>query len=503
MSDENKNIDDSKKPVLNEIATVNRDPLFMDYIGRTLLNPDKTLKSEGGGKGIELYEDLMRDPEIRQAMQTRRLAITGREWEVIPVSDRRQDQKIAEFVTKALKRCNFDNSRKALLSAIVLGFKVAEIIWEYAEGSIWIKQIIGKPSRRFTFDLQNNLRMLTIKNMIEGEELPQRKFQVFSWGSDNGSPFGFGLGSSLYWLDWFGKNSLKFWMIFADKFGSPTAIGKYPPGTQKDQQDALMSALEAIQQESAIKIPDTMVIELLEAARTGSVDTYERLCNYLDTKKTKLILGQTLTSEVGDKGSYAASQTHNDVRKEIVKADADELCESLNGQLIKWLVDYNFPGVTEYPQVWVRTEDEEDLKPLAERDQILVNIGVPVTKKYFYDTYGIPEPKEGEETVSAPNVGAGLKPAQGIDQQFAEGKPFTPDQQAIEDLKNSTVENWEEMLQPMIEPIMQMIEDSSTLDEVKAKIMEAYGIMDDSKVADLLAKAMFNADAFGRLNAGS
>ncbi|MBI5410163.1 MAG: DUF935 family protein [Nitrospirae bacterium] len=392
--------DDTKKPELNEIATVEKD-IYMDYIGRTLINPDKTLKTEGSGKGIELYEDLLRDPEIRQAMQTRRLAVVGREWEIIPGSDKSADIKIADYVKEVLLSCNFDNGRKALLSAIVLGFKTTEIMWEYSEGSIWINRFIGKPSRRFIFDLDNNLRLITMRNMIGGEAVPSRKFQVFAWGSDNGSPFGYGLGSSLYWMDWFAKNTLKFWMIFADKFGSPTAVGKYPNGTTTEQQGKLLSAIETIQTEAAIAIPDTMIIELLEAARQGSMDTYERLCNYLDKKKTKLILGQTLTSDVGDKGSYAASQTHNDVREEYIKADADELCQALNGQVIKWLVDYNFPNVKRYPKIWIRTDDEEDLKPLAERDQILLNMGARITHQYIHETYGIPEPQEGEELIIA------------------------------------------------------------------------------------------------------
>lgn len=505
MSADDKLINDSEKPVLDEIAVIEKD-IYQGFIGNTLINPDKTLKSESGGKGVEIYEDILRDPEIRQAMQTRRLAVTGREWEVIPASEDSRDVKIAEFIEEAFLKCNFDVGRRQLLSAIVIGFKVSEIMWEYSEGSVWIKRFLGKESRRFTFDTKRNLKLLTLSNMIEGEEVPPRKFQVFSWGSENDTPFGYGLGASLYWLDWFGKNSLKFWLIFADKFGTPTTIGKYPTGTAKAQQDVLLEALESIQQEAAIKIPDTMTIELLEAARTGSIDTYEKLCNYLDKKKTKLILGQTLTSDIGDKGSYAASQTHDDVRKEIVKADADELCEALNAQVVRWLVDYNFPNVTKYPQVWIRTEDETDLKPLAERDRIIaVDIGVPVTKKYFYDTYGIPEPQEGEEVIVIPArpgsfFTAGL-PTSGNDKgnQFTEGKTFTPEQQEIEELKKASIDNWEERMSPMIEPIKKIIEDSATLDEAKAKIMEAFGIMDDAKMTEMLARAIFMADVYGRL----
>ena len=487
---------DEKKPITDEIAGVEKD-IFRDYFGKIQLNPDKILKSESGGKGIEIYEDLLRDSQVGSTLQTRRLAVVGKEWDVVPAREKRQDVKIAEFVKEVLLGFNYDAARRALLSGIVLGYKPAEIMWEYSEGDIWIKDIIGRASRRFVFDLKNNLRLLTPANMIEGEELPEKKFVVYKNISDNGSPYGDGLGRLLYWPCWFKKNAIKFWMIFADKFGSPTVIGKYPAGTIKEQQDALLAALEAIQQESAIKIPDNMIIELLEAARQGSVNTYESLCGFMDAAISKVMLGQTLTTEVGDKGSYAASQTHNDVRKDYIKADADGLCEAQNNSLIRWIVDYNFPGVGEYPKIWIRTEQEKDLKPLAERDAILVqNIGLPVSQQYFYDTYGIPKPEEGEDLVKTQGQGAW-----GKGQQFAEGKIFTPEQQALEGFKNSAVTDWQKNMEPLLEPLRQIIEEAATLEEAKARIMDAFGIMDDAKISELIAKAIFAADAWGRLNA--
>ena len=390
-------------PVLDEIAIAEKD-IYQDYTGTTLLNPDRILRSESGGRGIELFEDLLRDDQVGSNMETRALAVVGREWEVIPATEKRPDLRIADFVREVLLACNYDDARKSLLSGIVLGFKPAEVMWEYSEGDIWIREIVAKASRRFAFDLSRRLRLLTPRNMVEGEAVPERKFVVYTHVSANGSPYGDGLGRLLYWPVWFKKNAIKFWMIFADKFGSPTAVGKYPPGTPASLQDDLLAAIDAIQQESAIRIPNNVEIELLEARRSGSTDTYEKLCAFMNAAISKVLLGQTLTTEVGERGSYAASQTHEQVRRDYIKADADSLSAVLNRQLVRWIVDYNFPGTTRYPKVWIRTEAEKDLLPLAERDKLLItDMGIPVTKKYIYSTYGIPEPREGEEVV-------GLKP---------------------------------------------------------------------------------------------
>lgn len=386
-------------PVTDEIAGAANDiTLFGDYLGtKRLANPDRLLRSEG--KGLELYEDLMRDPQVRACLQSRRLSVVGREWEVVPAGEEAEDLKTSDFVRRALLAFDFDSARYALLGAIVLGFKASEVMWEYSEGSVWIREMRGRSSRRFAFGADGGLRLLTAKSMIEGEPVPERKFQVFRYGGENGSPYGEGLGPTLHWPVWFKKNAVKFWMIFAEKFGSPTVIGKYPPGTPGEQQDALLAALEAIQQESAIKIPETMRVELLEAQRGGTVNTYESLCRFMNAELAKAIMGQTLTTEVGETGSYAASKTHDEVRRDYVKADADLLSNALNSGLIRWLVDFNFPDVRRYPKLWVRFDREEDLAGRVQRDEALLRMGLRIPKRYFYETYGVPEPAEGEETL--------------------------------------------------------------------------------------------------------
>jgi phage gp29-like protein len=513
----------NKKPITDEIATVEKD-IFQDYIGRTLLNPDKVLKSESGGKGIELYEDLLRDDKVGSTLQTRRLAVIGKEWEMRPASEKRQDVKISEYVNDVLADFNYDAARGVLLSGLVMGFKPSEVMWDYSEGAVWIREMIGRASRRFVFDKERRLRLLTLKNMVEGEELPDRKFVVFTNTSDNGSPYGDGLGRMLYWPVWFKKNAIKFWLIFADKFGSPTAVGKYPAGTDKVQQDALLGAIEAIQQEAAIKIPDNMVIELLEATRSGTVNTYEGLCDYMNSAIAQVMLGQTLTSDIGDKGSYSASQTHEGVRQDYIKADADALCLCLNESLIRWIVDYNFPGVTKYPKVWIRTEEEKDLKPLAERDQILLNMGARITHAYIHDTYGIPEPDSNEELLqqqgtiqneesrmrnTGQQVEGNRQQAEGSKEtleQFAERKSASflfPDQQAVDDAAASLApEQLQQQMQGVMKPVIDLIAEGNSYDEIMEALLEAYPYMKTEAIEEMLARAIFVSELWGRLNAG-
>ncbi|MBM4277269.1 MAG: DUF935 family protein [Deltaproteobacteria bacterium] len=379
------------KPNNDQIATAQND-ITRNYIGNILQNPDSVLSSEARGKGVQVYEELLFEARVFSEMQKRKLAVIGKEWEIIPASNSMEDIKIAGFVEKVFKNFAYDAGRQALLSGLVTGYKPAEVMWDYSEGDIWIKQLNGVSPRRIVFDLDGNLRLLTWANPIKGEPVPEKKFLIFANPSNNGSPYGDGLGRALYWLVWFKKNGVKFWAVYLDKFGQPTPWGKYPSGTESADQDKLLEALKAMQTDQAIITPDTMAVELLEAARASSVDSYDRWEKFWNDAITFIILGQSATTE-GTPGKLGGEEVRDDVRQDILKADADLLCECQNNQLIPWLVDYNFPGVSKYPQVWIRMEEEKELLALAERDRTLCkDIGLPMSKRYFYETYAIPDP---------------------------------------------------------------------------------------------------------------
>jgi phage gp29-like protein len=324
--------------------------------------------------------------------------------------------------------------------------------------------------------------------MVEGEPLPDRKFIVFTNPSDNASPYGDALGRTLYWPIWFKKHGVKFEAVFLDKFGQPTPWGKYPPGTAKDKQDDLLDALKAMQTDQALITPDNMAVELLEATRTSSVACYESWRKFWNDAITFIILGQTATTE-GTPGKLGEETARADIRKEIVKADADLLCECQNTTLIPWLVDYNFPGVTAYPKVWIRTEPEQDLKPLAERDRILIKeIGVPTPVSYIRDTYGIPEPEEGEEMISVPQTPA-FQPPAFSERNHAAG--WSAAQENIDDLVSDAIK--QKGLQEFYDSLVEIVDKAQSLADLEKSVLEKFGDLKVEKLRDVLSTAFLMA----------
>jgi phage gp29-like protein len=389
---------------LIEIAAVGDDSFARSlgyYSGDVELNPDPILRGQAGSRGVDLFQEMEdKDPNIFSDLQTRKLSVIGLDWEIIPASQETGDGAAAAFVGEVLEKLKgFSADLYELLDAVGKGYAVSEILWgPTPDGRIGIAAIKSRHQRRFVFDADGNLRLLSDADATAGTAVPPRKFLVHTFQAEHENPYGRGVLSRIYWYYWFKKNSLKFWALFAEKFGSPTAVGKYPPGTDAPARSALLAALRAIQQETAVTIPNNMTAEFLEAQRRGTIDTYSEFMAYLDQQETKAILGQTLTSGEGQRsGSLALGRVHADVRQDILEADAESLAGVINGQLIPWLTDWNFL-VSAYPKFVFKLDPPEDLRTLALRDRTLQIMGMPIPKSYIQRRYGIPEP-EGEDDI--------------------------------------------------------------------------------------------------------
>ena len=250
-----------------------------------------------------------------------------------------------------------------------------------------------------------------------------------------------------------------------------------------------------------------MTVKFIEAQRTGAIGNYEMLCSFMNQEITKVILGQTLTTETGhsgrgSSGGKAAASIHEDVRQDYIKADADMLSNQLNAQLIRWIVDYNFFEVKKYPKLWIRTSQDKDLKPLADRDAVLQKMGLKIPDSYLYETYGIPQPRTGDKTSNPLPASKGARVSTaGGDETFAEHEhhPF-PDQKAVDDLAGSIdPEELQKQMEGVLKPVIDLIEKEKDYNKVLSKLAEVYPEMNTSGLEEILARAIFVTELWGRL----
>lgn len=474
----------------NEIASIQRDPLLPMFSG-LMQQQDDTLATRGQGKGIKLYEEIERDAHAFACLHKRKMAVISRPWEVTPASDSPADIRAAEVVRKQFTSLNFDVACLGLLDAINKGYAVGEIMWERAGEEIIVSDIRLRDQRRFWFGDKAELRLKTLSNLLPGEEMPERKFIVHSIGSKYNSPYGLGLGSKLFWPVWFKRQGITFWLTFLDKFGSPTAIGKYPTGTQPPEQQKLLDALSAISQDAGVTVPEGMVIELLEATRGGNAG-YEQMCRYMDEQISYCVLGESAGAKNSGGAMASAAITRNEVRLELVQFDADMLSATLNRTLVKWITEYNVPGATP-PTVWRKIVEAEDIKMRAERDQILFNMGMRPDDLYQSENYPgwklKAEPKLKTQTVIGNAVA------------FTESQATLPDQAALDTaIEGIDPDQLNTQGKELLKPVLDLIAQSTDYAEVFDKLAEMFPVMNTKQLEQALARAMFVADVWGKLS---
>jgi len=339
------------------IANAEND-ITIPYFTDVLLPVDDTLASRGGSKGLKIYDDIERDTHAWAVLQKRKKTMLAREWVVEPGGDRPLDIEAADFVRETFKRLPFDRICEDLLDATLKGFSISEVIWARQGNRIVPERIVSHNQRRFVFDQNWRPRLLTMCSMDKGEELPERKFIVHRHGVKGNNPYGLGLGTRLFWPVLFKREGVAFWLHFLDKFAGPTVVGKSPYGTLESDQRDLLNKLQAMRTKGAMVVPIGTDVGLLEATRGGSV-SYREWCEYWDKQMSIATTGETLTTDIGNAGSRAASETHYEILELLVDADGDLQSDTLREQLITWMVEYNFPGAA-VPNIWrVRPSSEK------------------------------------------------------------------------------------------------------------------------------------------------
>lgn len=493
------------KPTLTEIATSNdgRD-ITRGYIPQDWLYPnsDSVLKTRSNGD-FTIYEDIARDDQVKTCRQQRELALIGKEIQVDPGDNSRKAKYAADRLKAVLNHISFDDKTQKMLSAVLYGYAVAEVMWASDGSEITVDAIKVRNRARFGFMPSGELRMRTTTNQIKGEILPPGKFWAFACGADHDDePHGLGLGHYLYWPVFFKKNGMRAWLTFLDKFAQPTAVGKYPNSANPDEKKKLLQALAAIQSDSAIRIPDSMQVELLEAARSGTAD-YTVLVNLMNAAISKVYLGHTGSTD-STPGKLGGEDNANEVREDLIRADADLICGSFNLSVAKWLTFYNDGDTVAPPRVWRKVEPPEDLKARADKDKVLFDMGFKPTLQYVQDVYdgeyeekAVPDPLSGQADAGSVPTRNAAPADNGKPAQFAEAGN-TIDPTPGENSTQLLAEQTGAILNDWLASIGQLVEQATSFEDLQAQLLAHYGQLDSTELTQVMALAFAAADLSGR-----
>lgn len=462
---------------------------------------------------MELFAEIEeKDPHLAAQLQTRKQAVTGLDWEIVPYqADNAEDKEIAEYVADQLHGLeDWEGVCMDLLDAIGKGYAVAEIMWDTSGPRVTINRIDRVPQTCTTWDEYGRMRLITAEHP-SGIALPPDKFVVHRYQARSGHPTRAGILRVIAWTYLFKNYSLKDWVSFCDVYGMPLRLGKYAPDASQEDKDALIAALLQLGTDAAGIIPQGADIQFVaDAGKASTAAIYEGLARYCDEQISKAVLGQTLTSDSGG-GSYAQSKTHNEVRHDLTEADCKALAATLRRDLIRPLVLYNYgaQAAERLPHIRWDSEEPADLQETVKIYETLTGLGLPVPLSHLYDKFGIPKPRAGEPVTSRPSVQLPMTQRDGMQAMALTAdspalRRAAETQRRVDRLADTAISGSGAAFDRLFAPVKELTDGAQSLDEIAAALQDEETVlqltqrMDAGALEELIARASCLADMEGR-----
>lgn len=488
--------------------------------------------AQGDGHDFLLAAADIEEKDLHYAsvLQTRKLAVAGLPIKLTPADNSRRAKQAATLCEDVLARLDMPALIIDLLDAVSKGYGVTELMWD-TRGTAWMPvAALHREPQWFAWDRASGQRLRLVDGSAEGQELPDYKFVLHTPKIRSGIPLMGGLARSALWAWVFKSHALRDWASFCELFGQPMRVGKYGMGADPKDVAVLRRAVTELGSDAAAVIPDSMVIDFVESGgKSASADLYQRLIVYMDGQISKCVLGQTGTTDMG--GSYAQSKVHDEVRTDLLRADARALASTLVRDVLRPVVMLNMGPDAPMPTLELVVEEPEDMSALVDQLAKLVPLGLSVEQAWVRDKWGIPQPKDGAEllaqpapaptpaptptpapaTTADPATPAATRVAaqaqQPTDQSQATAQTLPPDGvDAIHAELLGDDGGWV-LMEPLLAPMQAAMAESAAQGETAAQLLDRLAAllpgMDGTAMTSALARAAFTARLAGQGGMGA
>lgn len=468
----------------------------------------------------ELAADMEeRDPQIQSDIGKRRLAAAECDWEVVaPPEASRAEQAAAEQAQEILGGLEpsgeeADSGMEDLIiqlgEGILHGWVNLALPWATDGNSRILRQPQWVPHSHFRLH-PDDQDQLTLRGASRtGEPLWPLGWVKHRHRAKSGYVARMGLLRVLCWPFLFQNYALGDLAELLEILGIPVRLGKYPArSATREERNTLLRAVSQMGHSAAGIIPDSMSVELLEAA-SGSEKPFETMLQWCERSKSKAILGGTLTTgtEQGS-GAYALGQVHERGLQSLVNSDLRQYAASIRVYMLWPMAALNY-GITDLrraPRLVFDTRDPADLKLLAESLPPLVSMGMQIPVRWAHQELRIPEPQPDEpvlrsaaasqETASGPAESPAPAALSALTEtvEAQQSEPPTPADQLTEQALSESqphIGDWVAQLETLAAQ-------AESLEELRGLLIAAYGRLPTEAVAAGLEQLRLAAHAAGR-----
>ena len=324
---------------------------------------------------LQLYQQTILDAHVTACIQQRKNLILSSEFNVYNKDESENEEK-----SKILKSKWFLDFIGYALDSIYYGHSLIQFddiinrngMDEFKEVELVPRQYVRPETHVVT-------EATSTYEGVDYLELP-----YINWCIGVGEKRDLGLLLKITPLVIWKKNAIGAWAEYIEKFGSPMRIGK-TDSNDLDSVNNMQNMLENMGTSSWGLFKTDDLIELVESSNSDAYNVFDKMIDRCNSEISKLILGQTMTTDDG--ASRSQAEVHERVLDNVGYSDKQFLYNVNNNQLIPMLnaLGFGFEGL----YIDIENENEFSLMEKSAFDLALINTGkFTFTPEYIKNNYG-------------------------------------------------------------------------------------------------------------------
>lgn len=339
-----------------ELALANPQGLFAG-MSLSPFNPSELVSR----RGLELFDRMRMDDQVKAAINYKKLAIISADWEVVSPPGQKPDWEPRGFVEYVFRNvgASFKSVMSEVLSALEYGYSVTEKVFKPIEkgefkGKVGLFDMKTRRPHEIDFEQDeygnlkdNGIQQRTYRGILK---LPVSKFFIFTHQFEFSNFYGRSDLEAAYRPWWIKDNAYKWLAMLLERFGIPPIFALYNPNSMTPAQiTSLVTAVKRLQASTAGALPRTSPdsLELWHPELAGQTDSvFIPALEMFNRDIARALLMPNLLGVTSDnrEGSFARAQVQFDLFMLAVLDLRNQLCEAIGDQIIKQLVDVNYPN---------------------------------------------------------------------------------------------------------------------------------------------------------------
>lgn len=336
------------------------------------LNPNRTLM-------YDIYRDVILDAQVYSQLENRKVQTIGSKFRIVDNEGEENKE-----LTKLFKTKWFHNFLNNSVETFFYGFTLHQLGPIYEDKIRWtdiVDRYNVKPEPNF---------QIVVATPGEMNGVDYTKAPISNWTIPYGDYRNKGILEKVALIQLYKRWALGTWAEFMELYGQPVRIGKTQTADYESKQNMIdMLANMGTNAWGVFNLDDE--IEFIDSMKSSTGDSiHEHLIKYCDEQISKIIVGQTMTSDNGSSRSQA--QVHEEVAESIFRNDQKDIEYMVNDELIPRLIRLGAGGIYSQLKGYEFEFFKEDKISLLERSQIDKNItdmGKTLTDEYITNRYNV------------------------------------------------------------------------------------------------------------------